>query len=59
MKALLSAAPGIPQIFMGQEFREDQQWNWDPTASLNLIWWHGIDPGVNHRWRDTFSSPRT
>lgn len=45
--AILLTAPGIPQIFMGQEFLEDQQWNWDPSASLNLIWWHGIDPGVN------------
>ncbi len=45
--SLLLTAPGIPQIFMGQEFLEDKQWNWDPTASPDLIWWHGIDPGVN------------
>lgn len=44
---LLLTAPGIPQIFMGQEFLEDKQWNWDPTALNNLIWWHGIDPDVN------------
>ncbi len=45
--SLLLTAPGIPQIFMGQEFLEDKQWTWDPTASGNLIWWHGIDPGVD------------
>lgn len=49
---LLLTAPGIPQIFMGQEFLEDKQWNWDPTSS-NLIWWAGLDTGtdtarVNH-----------
>jgi 1,4-alpha-glucan branching enzyme len=45
-------AAGIPQIFMGQEFLEDKQWNWDPN-SPNLIWWAGLNPGtdtarVNH-----------
>jgi 1,4-alpha-glucan branching enzyme len=49
---LLLTAPGIPQIFMGQEFLEDKQWNWDPK-SANLIWWDGVDLGadqamVNH-----------
>ena len=28
--AILLTAPGIPQIFMGQEFLEDYQWTWDP-----------------------------
>ena len=45
--SLLLTAPGIPQIFMGQEFLEDKQWNWDPKASANLIWWHGLDPGID------------
>jgi len=49
---LLLTAPGIPQIFMGQEFLEDKQWSWDPTSS-NLIWWAGLNTGtdtarVNH-----------
>lgn len=49
---LLLTAPGIPQIFMGQEFLEDKQWNWDPR-SPNLIWWAGLNTGtdkarVNH-----------
>jgi 1,4-alpha-glucan branching enzyme len=49
--ALLLTAPGIPQLFMGQEFLEDKQWNWDPT-SPNLIWWAGVNGAdqamVNH-----------
>lgn len=49
---LLLTAPGIPQLFMGQEFLEDKQWSWDPT-SPNLIWWGGLNTGtdpamVNH-----------
>lgn len=49
---LLLTAPGIPQLFMGQEFLEDKQWSWDPTAP-NLIWWAGLNAGadpamVNH-----------
>ena len=43
---LLLTAPGIPQIFMGQEFLEDKQWSWDPTAP-NLIWWAGLNPGTD------------
>jgi len=43
---LLLSAPGIPQIFMGQEFLEDKQWSWDPT-SPNLIWWAGLNPGTD------------
>ncbi len=45
--SLLLTAPGIPQIFMGQEFLEDQQWNWDPGAQGNLIDWQGITPGAS------------
>lgn len=49
---LLLTAPGIPQLFMGQEFLEDKQWSWDPSSS-NLIWWAGLNTGtdpamVNH-----------
>ena len=43
---LLLTAPGIPQLFMGQEFLEDEQWNWDPKA-LNLIWWAGLNAGTD------------
>jgi len=40
--ALLMTAPGIPQIFMGQEFLESKQWDDDP-AGPNLISWPGPD----------------
>jgi 1,4-alpha-glucan branching enzyme len=39
-------APGIPQLFMGQEFLEDKQWNEDPTGA-NLIWWAGLNTGID------------
>ena len=44
---LLLTAPGIPQLFMGQEFLEDKQWSCDPTASANLIDWGGLDAGAD------------
>jgi 1,4-alpha-glucan branching enzyme len=40
--ALLLTAPGIPQLFMGQEFLEDKQWCPDPRTQDNLIWWGGL-----------------
>jgi 1,4-alpha-glucan branching enzyme len=39
---LLLAAPGIPQLFMGQEFLESNQWNENP-AGTNLINWAGLN----------------
>jgi 1,4-alpha-glucan branching enzyme len=41
---LLLLAPGIPQIFMGQEFLEDKQWSDDPGGP-NRIFWQGVDSG--------------
>ncbi|HUB13274.1 MAG TPA: alpha amylase C-terminal domain-containing protein [Acetobacteraceae bacterium] len=41
--AILLAAPGIPQLFMGQEFLEDKQWNDDPADTSHLIWWAGAN----------------
>jgi 1,4-alpha-glucan branching enzyme len=38
---ILLAAPGIPQIFMGQEFLEDKPWDSDPAGS-NLLYWAGL-----------------
>ncbi len=35
---LLMTAPGIPQIFMGQEFLEDKQWSDDPNSPLHIYW---------------------
>ena len=42
---LLLAAPGIPQIFMGQEFLENRQWCDDPTAQSNLLEWAALSQG--------------
>jgi 1,4-alpha-glucan branching enzyme len=42
---LLLAAPGIPQIFMGQEFLESRQWCDDPTAQSNLLEWVALSSG--------------
>jgi 1,4-alpha-glucan branching enzyme len=42
--ALLLFAPGIPQLFMGQEFLEDKQWSEVPSSSLH-IWWDGLNSG--------------
>lgn len=42
---LILTAPGIPLLFMGQEFLEDKQWNDNPDPG-NLIWWAGLDSGV-------------
>jgi 1,4-alpha-glucan branching enzyme len=42
---LLLAAPGIPQIFMGQEFLENRQWCDDPTVNANLLEWVALSSG--------------
>lgn len=45
---LLLTAPGIPMIFMGQDFLEDKQWSNDPDWQPgNLIWWDGLDYGLD------------
>lgn len=38
---LLATAPGIPHIFMGQEFLEDKPWL-DEPGSPYQIWWDGL-----------------
>jgi 1,4-alpha-glucan branching enzyme len=48
---LLLTAPGIPQLFMGQEFLESKQWSSDP-ASANLIDWTGLNPGGDKAMMD-------
>ena len=41
--ALMLTAPGIPLIFMGQEFLEDRQWSDDPAHYPNLMLdWDGL-----------------
>jgi 1,4-alpha-glucan branching enzyme len=49
---LLLTAPGIPQLFMGQEFLEDKQWCPDPRTDGHLIWWGGLTPGGDGRTAD-------
>jgi 1,4-alpha-glucan branching enzyme len=41
--AVMLAAPGIPHLFMGQEFLEDKNWSDSPRLSRStLIWWDGL-----------------
>ncbi len=41
--ALLFAAPGVPALFMGQEFLEDKLWaDDDKDHPGHLIWWDGL-----------------
>lgn len=40
---LLLTSPGVPMIFMGQEFLEDKYWtDWQGRPEL-LIWWGGLE----------------
>ena len=40
---ILLTAPGVPMIFMGQEFLEDKYWtDWQGRPEL-LIWWDGLE----------------
>lgn len=42
--ALLLTAPGIPMLFMGQEFLEDKYWSDSPNYFADsLIWWDGLN----------------
>lgn len=49
--AILLTAPGIPQIFMGQEFLEDRPWDVGPHGP-NLLSWHGLDLPADSSMRD-------
>ena len=41
---LLLTAPGVPMIFMGQEFLEDKYWtDWAVGHPELLIWWEGLE----------------
>jgi 1,4-alpha-glucan branching enzyme len=41
---LLLTSPGIPMLFMGQEFMEDKYWSDSPNYFADsLIWWDGLD----------------
>jgi 1,4-alpha-glucan branching enzyme len=39
---LLLTAPGVPMLFMGQEFLEDKYWSDSTDAANLLIWWDGL-----------------
>jgi 1,4-alpha-glucan branching enzyme len=46
---LVLTAPGIPMLFMGQEFLEDAQWADDPSHYPDLLLhWNGLDGGDPH-----------
>jgi 1,4-alpha-glucan branching enzyme len=46
--AALLTAPGIPLLFMGQEFLEDKYWtDWQGRPEL-LIWWAGLEGEDRH-----------
>jgi 1,4-alpha-glucan branching enzyme len=36
-------APGIPMLFMGQEFLEDKQWSDNFELASHLLHWRGVD----------------
>ncbi|MBF0456676.1 MAG: alpha amylase C-terminal domain-containing protein [Nitrospirae bacterium] len=40
---LLMTAPGIPMVFMGQEFLEDKLWTDSNRDMGNMIWWDGVE----------------
>ncbi len=45
---LLLTAPGVPMLFMGQEFLEDKYWSdWQGHPEL-LIWWQGLEGADRH-----------
>ena len=39
---LLLTAPGVPMLFMGEEFLEDKLWSDNPNAGDRMIWWEGL-----------------
>jgi 1,4-alpha-glucan branching enzyme len=46
---LVLTAPGIPMLFMGQEFLEDKQWADDPRFHPELLMhWSGLEGGERH-----------
>ena len=49
--AILLTAPGIPQLFMGQEFLEDKPWDENP-AGPNLLNWYGLESGQDQAMSD-------
>ncbi|GAC1447988.1 MAG: alpha-amylase family glycosyl hydrolase [Isosphaeraceae bacterium] len=50
--ALLLTAPGIPMLFMGQEFLEDKPWHNNPHRADLMIDWDGLKPGGDKVMQD-------
>ena len=46
---LLLTAPGIPMLFMGQEFMEDKPWHNNPNRGDLFIYWDGLKTDANMR----------
>jgi 1,4-alpha-glucan branching enzyme len=49
--AVLLTAPGIPQLFMGQEFLQTTQWDTMPSGP-NLLDWDGLTSGADRSMSD-------
>ncbi len=49
--SILLTAPGIPQLFMGQEFLEDKPWDTNP-AGPDLLGWDGLNSGADPAMTD-------
>lgn len=45
---LLLTAPGVPMLFMGQEFLEDKLWSDSPGRADRMIWWDGAEGADRH-----------
>jgi 1,4-alpha-glucan branching enzyme len=45
---VLLTAPGVPMLFMGQEFLEDKWWSDDPNRTDRFIWWAGLEGRDRH-----------
>ena len=45
---LLLTAPGVPMLFMGQEFLEDKPWSDNPNRADRMIWWQGFEAADRH-----------
>jgi 1,4-alpha-glucan branching enzyme len=48
---ILLTAPGVPMLFMGQEFLEDKLWCDNPNRPESFLWWDGVD-GEDHHMGD-------
>ena len=45
---LLLTSPGIPMLFMGEEFLEDKLWSDNPNRDNLFLWWSGVEGSDKH-----------